>query len=153
MSEQTAKIAKVRENIKSYANKRSVGGKDPMVFVHGVTLEGDPQEWEYHSLKQTCEVFVPTQEATFTTEVKVNGNFTNYKISPVRVEKKAFGGGGFSGGFKSNPEADERRQKMIIAQSSLSSAVAFYGETTGKSEEKVFEFAGKMYEWVLNKAK
>lgn len=150
MSEQTAKIAKVRENIKSYANKRSVGGKDPMVFVHGVTLEGDPQEWEYHSLKQTCEIFVPQQEATFTTEVKQNGNFTNYKISPVRVEKKSFG---FTPAAKFSPEFEERKQKMIIAQSSVSSAIAFYGETTGKSEEKTLEFAGKIFEWVLNKAK
>jgi len=148
MSEQTAKIAKVRENIKSYANKRSVGGKDPMVFVHGITLENDPQEWEYHSFKQTCEVFVPTQEATFTTEVKVNGNFTNYKISPVRVEKKAFGGGFSGGGAKYEP----KQQEIITALSCASTAANFYQQRQG-SEELALKFAEELYQWASSKSK
>ena len=152
MSEQTAKIEKVRENIKSYPNKMDKTGKNPTVYVHGITVQGDATEWEYHSFKQQCEVFIAGQEATFTTEKKQNGQYTNFKIVPVRVEKKSFGGG-FNGASKFNPEFEEKRQRMIIAQSSISSAVAFYGETSGKSEEKVLEFAGKIFEWVINKSK
>lgn len=145
MSEQTAKIAKTRENIKSYPNKMDKTGKNPTVYVHGVTVEGDATEWEYHSFKQTCEAFIAGQEATFTTEVKQNGQYTNHKIVPVRVEKKSFGGGG----FKSEP----KNQEVITALSCASTATNFYSERGQATEEQVLKFADRLYEWTMSKSK
>jgi hypothetical protein len=115
--ETTKKVTKVRENIKNYQ------GKNGPVYVHGITLEGDPQEWEYHSLTDKCTKFVPTQEATFTTDVKQNGNYTNYKISPVQAAKPAFNKGS---GFKQEP----KDQGLISWLSCFSSVCNLYAQSS-----------------------
>lgn len=147
MSEQTAKIAKVRENINSYPNKMDKTGKNPTVYVHGITVEGDAIEWQYHSISQSCTAFVPGQEATFTTEVKVNGNYTNHKIVPVKAEKKSFGGG--FGGSKFEP----RNQEVISGLSAVSTATNFYAQRGQATEEQVLTFAEKIYQWAMSKSK
>jgi len=150
---QTGKVKQVRENIKSYPNKRDTTGKNPMVYVHGITIEGDPIEWEYHSLAQTCTKFVPTQEATFITETKQNGNFTNHKISPVEAKPVT----GFGGGFK-KPTGSYSDQGRIAAMSVMSTAVDFYRErSTGLDgsplkKEHVFALAEEIFAWVYTKS-
>lgn len=149
----TKTVKSVRENVRNFA------GKNGTTYIHMITLDSpvniegvDVLEGEYHSLKPTCESFTAGKEAQFETEKRVNGNYTNYKFKPV---KAAFGGNAGGGGFvgkKTDPVFEERKQRMIIAQSSVSSAIAFYGETSGKSEEKTMEFAGKIFDWVLKKA-
>ena len=140
----TAIVKQVRENA-----KKSYVGRNGNVFVHGITIEGDPQEYEYHSLQETCTKFVPTQEATFTTEVKVNGAYTNYKISPVAPLKPA--GGGFSGGAKKDYGKD---QEVISALSSVSTAANFYSNRgVAIGEDKLLELAEKIYNWATSKSK
>lgn len=53
----------------------------------------------------------------------------------------------YSGGGKN----DDARQKMIVAQSSLSTAANFYRERSEGTEETVLKFAEKMYNWVMSK--
>jgi hypothetical protein len=143
MSEQTKKVVKVRENIRSYPNKQPASSaKNPTVFIHGITLEGDPQEFEYHSFSQECKNFVAGQDATFTTEVKENGKFTNYKISPVR-EQKPFGAKAFT-------KNGDKPQEVITALSCASTAANFYQQRQG-TEEEVLKFAERLYQWVSAK--
>lgn len=78
---ETKIVDKVRENIKSY------NGKNGTTYVHGITLVGDPQEWDYNSLSPQCTKFVPKEEATFTTEVRQNGQYTNHIIKPIQPQK------------------------------------------------------------------
>lgn len=89
---ETKMIEQVRENVKEY------DGRNGHIHVHMVKVEGDPEEWEYHSLTPECKKFTPKEEATFTTDVRVNGQYTNRKISPVTdmAKPKKFGGGGKS---------------------------------------------------------
>jgi len=148
MSEQTAKVVKVRENIKSYPNKMDKTGKNPNVYVHGITLENDPQEWEYHSVAPTCIKFQPQQEATFTTEVKQNGSFTNHKISPAASEKPAFVKSFNAGGAKYEP----KNQEVITGLSCASTAANFYQQRQG-TEEQVVAFAEKLFNWAMSKSK
>lgn len=59
---------------------------------------------------------------------------------------------GFKGGSKFNTEFEEKKQKMIIAQSSLSSACNMYNQGS-KTPEQILEIAEKFYNWVINTAK
>lgn len=147
----TKTVKSVRENVRNFT------GKNGTTYIHMITLDSpvaiegtDVLEGEYHSLKPTCESFTAGKEATFETEKRVSpdGKYTNYKFKPVK-QAPAFTGNGFK---KADPEFEKLKQKMIIAQSSIGSAVAFYGETSGKTEEKVLEFAGKIYDWVIKRA-
>lgn len=114
--ETTKKVTKVRECIKQYTGRDS-----QPVYVHGITLDGDPQEWEYHSKTNTCVKFKPQEEATFVTEVKQNGNYTNYKISPVQAAKPSF-----NKGFKK----DDRDQGAITWLSCFSSVCTLYAQSS-----------------------
>lgn len=46
---------------------------------------------------------------------------------------------------------DDARQKMIVAQSALSTAANFYRERSEGTEDSVIEFAERMYNWVMSK--
>jgi hypothetical protein len=52
-----------------------------------------------------------------------------------------------------NPAENELRQRMIIAQSSLSSAVTFCSSSLPCSEEEVIKVAERFYNWVLTTSK
>lgn len=139
---ETKKVKQVRENIKNYPTK--LGATN---FVHGITLEGDAQEWEYHSVSDKCVKFIPGVEATFTTEVKQNGSYTNYKISPINPDgaKKFVGGGG----FKQEP----KDQGAITALSIYSSTmVGFQGSVDVKDWSKVLERCELAWAWVKSKS-
>lgn len=138
---ETKKVVKVQENgKKSY--KLSDGTE---MFCHVINIEGDATDWVYHSKDKECKKFTPQEMATFTTEVKQNGQYTNYKISPVE-QKKQFGGGGFKG----TPQ-QPRDQGAIQAMSCVSSAVNFYQQRQG-TEEEVMAFAEKIFQWVSSKS-
>lgn len=144
--ETTKKIERVRENIKNYV------GKNGQIYVHGVTVEGDPQEWEYDSQQDKCTKFTPGIEATFTTEVKVNGNYTNYKIKPVFTNKPAFGGAVGGGGFKGGGfKAEPKDQKQITWLSCFSSVCNLYtGSSLITNFDEILAKANKAYEEALS---
>lgn len=138
--QQTKLVTKVRESVKNYPNKKDTTGKNPTVYVHMISVEGDPQEWEYHSHNPVCTNFVPQQEATFTTEVKVNGAYTNYRIAPFTLLNKP--------SFK---KFEQKDQGAITALSCLSSACNYYQQRNG-SEAEVMAFAEKMFQWANSKS-
>lgn len=140
----TAKIKKVAEQ-----GKRGYTGKNGEMFIHIVTLETPIEgisEWEYHSKSPTCTKFVAGQEATFTTEVKQNGQYTNYKISPVAPMPQFSGGGG--GGFKREVK-DEGR---ISALSAASSAATFYSSRMNATPEMLLDLAERIYQFSVSKS-
>lgn len=137
---ETKVVKQVRECIKNYQ------GKDGKIYVHGITLADDPQEWEYHSKTDKCVKFIPTQEATFAKEIKQNGNYTNYKISPINPEPKA---GGFKPGFKSEPKDEGAITAMSIYSSTM---VGFQGSIDVKDWSKVLERCELAWAWVKSKS-
>jgi len=89
---------------------------------------------QYSSIKQDQDKFVVGQEVEYEF---TGGKFP--KVKPV-YQKSGFGG------FKEDPN----RQKLIIRQSSLRSAVE-YLKGAEASLEEVFEAAEKMINWVNDK--
>lgn len=138
----TAKIKKVAEQ-----GKRSYAGRNGEMFVHVITLEtpiNGVSDWEYHSTSPTCTKFVAGQDATFTTEVKQNGQYTNYKISPVAAVP-SFGGGKSSG----SQAKDEGR---ISALSAASSAATFYSNRMNATPEMMLDLAERIYQFSVAKS-
>lgn len=74
---------------------RTYSGKNGEIFIHKVTFD-DGSEGEHHSSKPNSEFFKVGIEADFECEVKVNGQYTNYKIKPIKDNNNGFKGG-FSG--------------------------------------------------------
>lgn len=74
---QKSKIFKVRENVKSY-NSPKAGGN---LYVHAVTFEGDPVEYEHHSKTQQPK-YKPGEELWY--EVTTD-NYGNKKIKPCKA--------------------------------------------------------------------
>lgn len=138
----TAKIKKVAEQ-----GKRGYAGRNGEMFVHVITLEtpiDGVADWEYHSKSPTCTKFVAGQDATFTTEVKQNGQYTNYKISPVAAVPS------FGGGKAAGPQAkDEGR---ISALSAASSAATFYSNRMNATPEMMLDLAERIYQFSVAKS-
>ncbi len=132
-----AKIEKVRENIRSYEAK----ALRKMMYVHGITVAGDPTEWEYSSSNAKCEHFVPGQEAEFTTEVTEKGGFTNRKIVPIRAPKPTFGGGG----------PGKRDSEIITALSAASTAATFCASKPSATTSDMLTLAEQVYTWAMSK--
>lgn len=129
-----AKIKQIRENVRHY------DGKSGTIYIHAITVEGDAQEYEYHCAKPECEKFAVGVEAEFTTETKVNGQYTNHKIIPVNKP--------FIPKFQG---ASTKDQGTIAALSSVSSAVNFYQQRNG-TEKDVMDFAEKIFTWATSKS-
>lgn len=132
--ETTAKITSVQENQRSY------NGKNGTIYIHFIKFEGDQENktWEYHSQKTTCDKFKVGESATFITEVKVNGQYTNYKISPAKQD-------GFSGGKKGDP----KDQGVITFLSLYSSTCNFYAQRGQVTIEDVLADTEKAFKKAL----
>lgn len=74
---QKSRISKIRENVKSY-NSPKAGGN---LYVHAVTFEGDPIEYEHHSKTQQPK-YKPGEELWY--EVTTD-NYGNKKIKPGKA--------------------------------------------------------------------
>lgn len=81
----TKKVAEVQQAASTY------NGQNGKIYKHIVVFE-DGTKGEHHSTKETSQEFIVGNEITFDCEIKQNGNYTNYKIKPVKDQK--FGGGG-----------------------------------------------------------
>lgn len=88
----------------------------------------------------------------------INSGQLNVEMNVVEKNGKWYGwdvkeqkqGGGFQ---KKDPEAEALKQRMIIAQSSVSSAVQYYQQRQPNSSEDIFILADKIYNWVIEKSK
>jgi hypothetical protein len=138
----TGKVKQVREQ-----GRKGYTGKNGEMFVHMVTLE-EPidgiSEFEYHSKSPTCSKFVAGEVATFTTEKRTNGQYTNYKIMPAVASPFVSGGGA-----KGVSPKDEGR---ISALSAASSAATFYSGKLSSTPEQVMELAERIYQFALSKS-
>jgi hypothetical protein len=114
MAEQkTAKILMVKENTRTF-------GKDKTFYVHEILFDGSSETWSFNSLNPKCTEFEAGKEATFTIEIKENGQYKNYIIRPV-ASAGSGGGGAFNkggkGGFAKSPE----QNRLISIQSIFAS--------------------------------
>jgi len=92
-----SKIVKVRENIKaSYTSKYGT------LFVHGITLEINPTEYEYHSKENSCKKKVG-EVVHYSLAADKQGN------QKIKFEK-APEGGTVSTGVVVNPEMYRSRE-------------------------------------------
>lgn len=82
-------------------SKNKYQGRDGNIYVHKVTFT-DGTYGENHTKSEQCKDFVANQEVEFICEVKVNGNYTNYKIKFEKDKKGNFGGGGSGRTFTPN---------------------------------------------------
>lgn len=74
-----------------YHETKTYTGKYGQMYVHKIEFDnGD--KGEYHSQKSVCEKFEEGKEADYTIESKVNGQYTNIIIKPVK--ENTFSGGG-----------------------------------------------------------
>lgn len=87
----------------------------------GITYQGSQTQYEYHTSKVPQTDFVQGQEATFITEVKVNGNYTNYRIKPVKTQVSSGGGGGFKKGFSGGNAKTPEQNRLASIQSIFAS--------------------------------
>lgn len=140
----TKKVQGIRENA-----KKSYTYKDATYYVHEIKLaepvdvQGDMvAEFDYHSTKEKVDKFVVNQEATFTVDKKVNGNYTNYRIKPSETMKKPFGGAG----FKAAPKDDS-----VIAAQSILGYVLNNAQGTVYNREQILKEVEFWHKWVEGK--
>jgi len=146
----TKTVKSVKENTRKY------DGSKGTLYVHMVTLtepvnvEGDDvSELEYHSQSATCEKFVAGQAATFETEKRVNGKYSNYKIKPVAQQA-----GGFGGGFTPRAAGSKyvpKDEGIMTAQSCAATSAQYYQKREGSTSD-VIKFAEELHKWVLSKS-
>ena len=149
MNEVTAKITNVLENQSSFPAKDGSGNW----YKHGIIYEGSSQMWELLNRTPTCTEFKEGEEATFTTETKVNGNYTNYKIRP----KSAAPSGGFKPGFKPSgggggfKPKDPKTERLIVIQSVFA---ALCNKTQGSTvtTDQVWTATKKIYDEMMSLA-
>lgn len=92
----------------------------------------------YNSKKSNQDYFIVGQEANYTIEEKVNGQYKNYSIKPVQAQ--------FGGKPKENKD-----QGVITALSCISSAVNLHARTPSSSAEDVMRDAEKFYNYAISK--
>lgn len=70
----------------------------------------------------------------------------------VRIKAMQLPNNVFKGAVK-DPAFEEKKQRMIIAQSSMSSAVQYFQQRQPTSSEDIFTLATKIYNWVTETSK
>lgn len=95
--------------VRSAIFKKAFSGKNGLAYIFEITFDnGD--SGQYFNSKETQDTFKEGQEIEYTIETKVNGNFTNHSIKPVR----AANGTGFVPG-KGNPAYEHKRVALKCA--------------------------------------
>ena len=131
MENKKSKVTAVQENVRQYA------GQNGTIYYHTIKFEnGD--SGQYGSKSQTCEKFITGQEAEYTIEAKVNGQYTNYTIKPVATSSF------FGGGAKSAKD-----DSLIVAQTCLKAAVDFNSNNPAATPQGVTEDAQIFFNWVM----
>lgn len=137
METKTAKITQVMEAFRNF------NGQQGMIYVHAIKFEGDTENkaWEYHSKSATCDKFKVGETTTFETEIKVRGQYTDYRIKPA-----GDAGGKFKGTFIPRDEG------LICMQSCISSAATFYSLNKMASTEDLKKLAVELYDLAMSKS-
>lgn len=130
--------------IKSIEFKNEWVGTNGTVFYHFITFEnGDSgQIGAKAKLPEKLQVGKPL-DYEITTDDKGNKKVKAIQL-PGNVQK---------GGFKMDPEFEAHKQRMIIAQSSLSASVQFYQQRSGIDPLQVQATASEFYKFVMELSK
>lgn len=95
--------------VRSAIFKKAFSGKNGLAYIFEITMDnGDTGQ--FFNSKETQDTFKEGQEIEYTIETKVNGNFTNHSIKPVRAAT----GNGFVPG-KGNPAIEHKRVALKCA--------------------------------------
>lgn len=93
--------------VRSAIYKKSFQGKNGTGHIFEITFD-NTDAGQYFTSTQTQDVFKEGQEIEYTIEEKVNGQYTNYTIKPVKAA------GGFVPG-KGNPAYEHKRCALTNA--------------------------------------
>ena len=94
--------------VRSAIFKKAFSGKNGLAYIFEITFDnGD--SGQFFNSKETQDTFKEGQEIEYTIETKVNGNYTNYSIKPVKAQ-----GNGFVPG-KGNPSYEHKRTALKCA--------------------------------------
>lgn len=96
-----------RSIVRSAIFKKANSGTNGLYYIHEITFDNN-DKGVYFSKTETQDTFKEGQEAEYTIETKVNGNFTNYSIKPIRATN------GFVPG-KGNPAYEHKRTALKCA--------------------------------------
>lgn len=93
--------------VRSAIFKKAHSGTNGMFFIFEITMDnGD--SGQFFNKAETQDVFKEGQEVEYTIEKKVNGNYTNYTIKPLKAAN------GFVPG-KGNPQYEHKRVALTCA--------------------------------------
>lgn len=92
--------------VRSAIFKKANSGANGLYYIHEITFDNN-DTGVYFSKTETQDVFKVGQETDYTIEAKVNGQYTNYSIKPVKVN-------GFVPG-KGNPAYEHKRTALKCA--------------------------------------
>lgn len=88
--------------------KKAFSGKNGLAYIFDITFDNQ-DTGQYFSNSEKQDVFQEGKEIEYTIEQKINGNYTNYSIKPVKT-----GGNGFVPG-KGNPAYEHKRVALKCA--------------------------------------
>lgn len=130
--------------IKSIEFKNEWTGTNGVVYYHTITFENGDSGQIGAKAKLPEKLSVgKSLDYEITTDDK-----GNKKVKAIQLP-----GGVQKGAFKLDPEAEAHKQRMIVAQSSLSAAVQFYQQRTGVDPIAVQNTAEEFYNFVMNISK
>lgn len=122
--------------VRSAIFKKAFSGKTGLAYIFDITMDNQ-DTGQYFSNSEKQDVFKEGQEIEYTIEQKVNGNYTNYSIKPVRSAS----GNGFVPG-KGNPSYEHKRTALKCA-CDLAAAGKVDMKQIIPSAEKFMEFLNK----------
>lgn len=116
-----------RSIVRSAIFKKSINGQNGEMHIHEITFD-NADKGDYISKSNPQTAFVQGAEVDYTIEKKINGNYTNYSIKPVKQM-----GNGFVPG-KGNPSYEHRRTALKCATDLASAGKIEIGKIKEYSE-------------------
>ena len=138
METKKSKVAKILHNTRSYSTQNGT------FYCHQITFEnGD--SGTYDSKTETCQKFTEGNEASYTIETKVNGQYTYVKIKPaVELIPNA------PIGFKTKSGSDE--SFALSYAKDLGCALLDSSDMLSKvTADSIIADAVKFYNWLKSK--
>lgn len=130
--------------IKSIEFTREWTGPNGVLFYHNIEMEnGD--KGQIGTKSKLPEKLQVGKSLDYETTKDEKGN--------VKIKALQLPNGVQKGGFKQDPEVEAHKQRMIVAQSSLSAAVQFYQQRSGVDAFGVQETAREFYNFVMDISK
>ena len=124
-------------------NSRSFNSQFGTMYVHLVSFDnGDAGE--YNSKSQTCDKFTEGVDTDYTIEVKVNGNFKNTIIKPVKVDT-------FSGGSKFGGKSSGSIESFALSYSKDLAVALITSKQENVSVDRIILNAEVFYNWLKSK--